>query len=450
MRGLIVKRFATDVVWAVAALIAASVMFAPGTQEVLQRTADYERVSRFLLVCIPPSVVVGILTASRLKCLGLLRMLLNAGLIAAFSSAILFLIDAAHPLTRNDFAVLMTALFFFVAVKFLASLYAKCRPLIPGVMKRVLVVGSGPMAEQMGRLAAEYPGRYVLLGQVDCPRRSDDPEAQEDVGTLMRVAKNMMADKLVVAMAERRGVFPVSEMLSCKLSGIEVLDAPSFYERVTEKLLIENITPSWFIFSSGFKVTFWTRLFKRLGDIALSLVGLLLTGPFLPLIALAIKLDSPGPVFFRQVRVGQGDRPFNIFKFRTMRNDAEAKTGAVWSQKNDPRITRLGGFLRKSRIDEIPQLFNVLRGEMSLVGPRPERPEFVEKLKERIPYYSERHYVKPGVTGWAQVRYPYGSSVEDAIEKLRYDLFYIKHISLALDLKIIIRTISVMVLGRGR
>jgi sugar transferase (PEP-CTERM system associated) len=227
------------------------------------------------------------------------------------------------------------------------------------------------------------------------------------------------------------------------------MDAPSFYELVHGKLMLEHITPSWIIFSSGFRRPIYFNICKRYIDIVLSLAGLSLTLPFFPIIALAIKLDSPGPVFFRQIRVGNKEKMFNLYKFRSMRQDAEEKTGAIWAAKNDPRVTRLGSFFRKSRVDEIPQLYNVLRGDMSFVGPRPERPEFVEKLKQVIPYYSKRHFIKPGVTGWAQVRYPYGSSVEDAIEKLRYDLFYIKNLSPFLDTLIFFETIKVVLFGRG-
>ena len=215
-------------------------------------------------------------------------------------------------------------------------------------------------------------------------------------------------------------------------------------------MLIENITPSWFIFSHGFKVTWLLRQSKRIMDIVASALGLLFFLPVLPFIALAIKLESPGPILFRQTRVGEGDRLFTLLKFRSMRQNAEVSTGAVWSQENDPRITRVGNILRRTRLDEIPQLLNIFKGDMALVGPRPERPEFVGELKKLIPYYSERHYVKPGLTGWAQVCYPYGSSVNDAIEKLRYDLYYIKNISLLLDLCVIMKTFRVVLLGKGR
>ncbi|WP_319583438.1 TIGR03013 family XrtA/PEP-CTERM system glycosyltransferase [uncultured Pseudodesulfovibrio sp.] len=324
---------------------------------------------------------------------------------------------------------------------------------IPGLVNRVVIVGNGKLAEEMKGLALASGGRYQFRDFIECvPGQWADPEAQVDNPTreILERAKKVKANKVVISLTERRGAFPLQEILNCKLSGMEVLDAPEFYERVNGKLMLENITPSWFIFSKGFKIMGLRRFFKRIGDIVLSLIGIVLVSPLLPLVALAIKLDSPGPVLFKQVRVGKADENFIIYKFRSMRQDAEKESGAVWAEKNDARITKLGAFLRKSRIDELPQLFNVLVGDMSLVGPRPERPEFVKDLKKVIPYYSERHFVKPGITGWAQVRYPYGASVEDAIEKLRYDLYYIKNYSLFFDFRIMIDTVSVMAKKLGR
>lgn len=315
---------------------------------------------------------------------------------------------------------------------------------IPALTHRVLVVGNGDLANDMQGLIDTGSHCYQLAGRIQYP----DPKRDSPIN-LHKTAQQLKADKVLISLAERRGVFPLQEMLNCKLSGLEVLDAPTLYERITGKLLIENITPSWFIFCHGFQLSWLLQVSKRQIDIFCSSLGLLLGLPFFLLVVLAIKLDSPGPVIFRQVRVGKGDKHFVLYKFRTMRQDAEKETGAVWAATSDKRVTRVGSFLRKSRIDEFPQLINVLRGEMSLVGPRPERPEFVNKLKEIIPYYSERHFVKPGVTGWAQVRYPYGASVDDAVEKLRYDLYYIKNMSMTLDLKIIKRTISVVLFQKG-
>jgi sugar transferase (PEP-CTERM system associated) len=305
----------------------------------------------------------------------------------------------------------------------------------------------------MGALLDTPNRQHMLLGYFNCTTKPVEVPEERVVGStpdgLFETAKRLKVNKVVVSLTERRGVFPLQEILNCKLSGVQVLDAPTFYEQMTGKLLLENITPSWFIFSEGFRVTTFRRVVKRMMDVLCSLFGIVLVLPLLPLLALAIRLDSRGPVFFRQVRVGEGDKDFLVFKFRTMRQDAEQQTGAVWSGEDDPRITRVGSFLRKTRLDEIPQLFNVLKGDMSFVGPRPERPEFVAMLKEVIPYYSERHFVKPGITGWAQVSYPYGSSVEDAIEKLRYDLFYIKHLCAMFDIFIILKTIHVVLFGKG-
>lgn len=327
--------------------------------------------------------------------------------------------------------------------------------------QRVLVLGTGVLAVKIGEMISTNQRNFTLVGYAACQMGSQERDLEaaivavpqdEILGNcddLRDIALRAQAEVIVVALSERRGVFPLSDVLRCKLNGIQIMDAPSFYELVLGKLMLESITPSWFIFSSGFRRTTIFSICKRAIDILLSCLGLLLTLPFFPLIALAIKLDSPGPVFFRQERVGNKEKRFNLFKFRTMGQDAEKGTGAVWAEKNDPRVTKLGRFFRGSRIDEIPQLINVLRGDMSFVGPRPERPEFVEKLKQVIPYYSKRHFIKPGLTGWAQVRYSYGSSVDDAVEKLRYDLYYIKNICPFLDTLIFFETIKVVLFGFG-
>ncbi|MEW6109831.1 MAG: TIGR03013 family XrtA/PEP-CTERM system glycosyltransferase [Nitrospirota bacterium] len=323
---------------------------------------------------------------------------------------------------------------------------------LPGFAKRVLIIGTGPLAEKIGNIIISTNHNHILSGYLHFahePVYVPATSILENTTSLIETVKREKASKIVISLSERRGTLPLKDILSCKLRGIEVLDAPSFYEQLTGKLLIENITPSCFIFSDGFRITPFKNVIKRIFDILFSSIGVIIALPLIPLIALLIKMDSPGPVFFRQVRLGYREKHFVLYKFRTMRQDAEGKTGAVWAEKNDPRITRVGSFLRKTRLDEIPQLYNVLKGDMSFVGPRPERPEFIEKLKDIIPYYSERHYVKPGITGWAQVKYPYGASVEDAIEKLRYDLFYIKHISFFVDLLIVLETIQVVLFGRG-
>jgi len=321
-----------------------------------------------------------------------------------------------------------------------------------GLAKKVLVLGTGNMAQQIGSLIRDTNHQHVLRGYFGCAHEIVTVSPLEIVGEgsgLIDAVRREKAQKIVVSLSERRGALPVSDILACKLSGVEIVDAPSFYEELTGKLLLEDLRPSWLIFSDGFRITPTTRMLKRIFDVVLAAIALCIVLPILPVIVLLIKVDSAGPVLFKQKRVGERERPFVLIKFRTMKKDAEDQTGPVWAQKNDQRVTRVGQFLRKVRLDELPQFLNVLKGDMSLIGPRPERPEFVAKLKEIIPFYSERHFVKPGITGWAQIKYPYGASVEDAIEKLKFDLFYIKNMSQLLDLLIFLETIKVVLFGRG-
>jgi sugar transferase (PEP-CTERM system associated) len=356
------------------------------------------------------------------------------------------------PATILGRGILVLSLLFFMVLQWMLHVGFRASMKYRGLASKVLVLGTGNLARLIGSIVDGPNHNHVLAGYVSCatePLLVPAGTILGDENGLIATAIKERANKIVVSLSERRGAFPLKDLLTCKFRGIDVVDAPSFYEHVTGKLLIEHITPSWFIYSNGFRISPATRTLKRTADILLSTVGLLLLSPLLPIIAVLIKLTSRGPVFFRQERVGEREKLFTLYKFRTMGNDAEKGTGAVWATENDPRVTPIGGFLRKSRLDEIPQLFNVLKGEMSMIGPRPERPEFVEKLKEIIPYYSKRHFVKPGVTGWAQIRYPYGASVEDAIEKLRFDLYYMKNISLSLELMIVFETIKVILFGRG-
>jgi sugar transferase (PEP-CTERM system associated) len=261
------------------------------------------------------------------------------------------------------------------------------------------------------------------------------------------VAENVKS--IIVALDEKRGIFPVEQLLKCKVHGINIIDGESFFERVTGKLLVERINPSWLIFSDGFSKPKTSRAVKRSAGFLGSVFGLVLLSPLLLVVAVAIKLDSRGPVLFTQERVGENGKVYTLYKFRSMIADAENKSGPVWASEDDPRITRVGKVIRKLRIDEFPQLWNVFKGDMSFVGPRPERPHFVDELKKKIPYYNERFSVKPGITGWAQVKYPYGASEQDALEKLKYDLYYIKNMSLIIDLMVIFHTIKIVLLGRG-
>jgi sugar transferase (PEP-CTERM system associated) len=269
----------------------------------------------------------------------------------------------------------------------------------------------------------------------------------EDIPSIVR-AKGV--DRVVVSLADSRGKLPVDKLLEMKLDGVAFDHLASIYEQYTGKIAVENLRPSWLIFSPGFKKSRLLSLTKRFIDVLVAVTGLVLTFPLMALVALAIRATSKGAVLYHQRRVGLQGRIFIVHKFRSMREDAEAGTGAVWAAKDgDSRVTPLGSLLRRTRLDELPQLWNVLRGDMSFVGPRPERPEFVTDLTKQIPFYRQRHVVRPGLTGWAQVRYTYGASVEDALQKLQYDLFYIKHMSISLDLFIIFSTIKTVVLRKG-
>ncbi len=269
----------------------------------------------------------------------------------------------------------------------------------------------------------------------------------EDIPSIVRARG---VDRVVVSLADARGHLPMGKLLDMKLEGVSFDHLASVYEEYTGKIAVENLRPSWLVFSSGFRKSRLLQAAKRLCDLVASIIGLVLAGPIMALTALAVKLTSPGNVFYHQERVGQHGRVFTVHKFRSMRADAEAGTGAVWASKaGDVRVTSIGGILRRTRLDELPQLWNVLIGEMSLIGPRPERPQFVAQLTEQIPFYGQRHIVRPGLTGWAQVRYSYGASVEDAMEKLQYDLYYIKNMSLPLDLFIALSTVKTVILRRG-
>jgi sugar transferase (PEP-CTERM system associated) len=320
---------------------------------------------------------------------------------------------------------------------------------------RVLVVGGARLSETIAALEPASARPFSIIGFID-----DDPGAAEVLPgpyALLGKTKDLAAlidethpDLVLVAQIDRRGQFPTKALLDCRLRGTQVEDWPTFYEKATGKILVKGIRPSWLIFADGFVTTPRTEIVKRLFDLVISLVALILAFPIMGIVAVAISLESPGPVLYRQPRLGRHGCVFILNKFRSMRQNAEQGIGPVWATDRDPRVTRVGGILRRTRLDELPQLLNVLVGHMSFIGPRPERPEFVEELQKQIPYYMERLAVKPGITGWAQVRYRYGSSVEDALEKLQYDLYYIKNLSPFLDLLILINTVQVVLFARGR
>ncbi len=321
--------------------------------------------------------------------------------------------------------------------------------------RRTLVFGAGERSAAISDLKRRADRRgFQIVGTIPAPGdtvREDRDDLLRTGKSISDLAADMGADEIVIAMDDRRGNLPTRELLDCKLRGIDVMDLLEFLERETGKIEVDLVSPGWLTFSPGFRQTPLRRLLKRIMDIVVSIVALLLALPLMLTIAIAIKLqDGLGaPVIYRQRRVGSRGRVFDVLKFRSMGLDAEADGMAVWAQEDDPRVTRIGGYLRRLRLDELPQIFNVLLGQMSVVGPRPERPEFVERLAEEIPYYSERHTVKPGVTGWAQLKYSYGASKNDAIEKLRYDLYYVKNHSLLLDLIILLQTVEVILWRKG-
>ncbi len=267
--------------------------------------------------------------------------------------------------------------------------------------------------------------------------------------SLSKLARERDIKKIVVALQKKRGIFPASDLIDCRTQGIEVIEGSAFYSMLTGKVLVRKIDPSWLIFSQGFQKSRISSFFKRSQDIIISSLMLILLFPFLVIIALLIKLDSKGPVFFLQDRVGRNKKEYMVRKFRSMVENAEELTGPVWATEEDSRVTRMGKFIRKYRIDELPQLWQVLTGTMSLVGPRPERKHFTDQLEKTIPFYSQRFNVKPGITGWAQVCYDYGASEEDAEEKLNYDLFYIQNMSFAMDTLIILKTVKTVLFGKG-
>jgi sugar transferase (PEP-CTERM system associated) len=319
--------------------------------------------------------------------------------------------------------------------------------------RNILIIGTGEKAKKIGDLLDYTESNYLLKGYIGAsfePIVVPSSKIIGDTDSILEKVKSEGIHTIVLALTERRGTLPVSKLLICKLMGIWVIDLPSFYEMLMGKLPVEELDPGWLLFcEGGFRISEMMKLIKRISDLILSITGLLLSSFLFPLIALLVKLSSPGPIFYRQLRVGEMQKEFFIYKFRTMKHNAEENTGVTWAQENDSRSTKIGRFLRKTRLDEIPQFYNILIGNMSFIGPRPERPVLVNKIKEVTSFYTERHFVKPGLTGWAQVKYPYGDSFGDAIEKLRYDLYYIKNMSPFLDILIIFETVKVILFRRG-
>ena len=373
------------------------------------------------------------------------RILLVMGCVAFALSAVGFLFPAFMPGNGAALSGLIILTFTLFCWRGAYSWMVKQ----PFLRERVYVLGTGERAErlvnglrQRATLGIEVVG---WTGNI----QGDGITRESVASDLLETARGHGVHRVIVAMPDRRGTLPVEELLDLRLGGVRVEEATSWLEKISGRIEVEQLYPSWLIFAEGFRFSLFFRFVRRVLNFSLALVALVFSLPLLPFIFLAVKLSSPGPELYKQQRVGRGGKGFYCYKFRTMRQDAEADTGATWATDNDPRITKVGRFLRSSRLDEIPQLWCVMKGDMHFVGPRPERPEFVEWLSREIPYYGVRHMVRPGITGWAQVQYKYGNTLEDAREKLQYDLFYIKNASVGLDLLIMFQTIKIVALGRG-
>ncbi len=325
-----------------------------------------------------------------------------------------------------------------------------------GPLDNVLIIGRGRLAATVAREIAGREDLHLrvlgLLDEAPWQHRGSielDEAVLGSIADLPFIAATNRLSRLIVAVEDSRRVLPVRDLVRLRLDGVKIDDAASALAALTGRVWLSVVRPSWFVFSDGFRRSRLTLALKRAIDIVLATAAIVVAAPLVPLIGAAIRLDSRGPIFYRQTRVGYKGSTFQLLKFRSMREDAEQANEAQWAQEQDPRSTRVGKLLRKSRLDELPQFLNVLRGEMSFVGPRPERPAFVERLRNEIPYYDERHSVRPGITGWAQVKYRYGASVNDAERKLEYDLFYLKNMSVAFDCLITFETVRIVLFGRG-
>ncbi len=371
------------------------------------------------------------------------------------ASIILILIFYMVPTFFIGRGVYMMAIMFATVIVFSTRLIANKFFELSFLQENIMILGTGDVAQFCAKAILERKDLgFKIVGFVGTDRELIgqsivNPKVLGTVNDLEYFVKLNNVRRVVIALQDRRTNMPLRELLNLKFHGVRITDHTSLYEKITGKVNLMNLHPSWFVFGDSISRTSIKLTSKRLFDIVASLLGLILSTPFFVLIPLLIKLDSRGPIFFTQKRIGENNRTFTIIKFRTMKEDAEKLTGPMWASEDDPRITRVGYYLRKFRIDEIPQFLNILAGHMSFVGPRPERPEFVQNLEKEIKYYGLRHSVKPGLTGWAQVRYSYGASKEDAMEKLQYDLYYIKSISFFIDLLIVLKTIKIVLFGRG-
>ncbi len=350
---------------------------------------------------------------------------------------------------------------FFIGLVSIAGTLSTSRAVLDAAWQKtaapynILILGGGELAERVARELTRRPDLNVHVAGFATPATGAAGggllvghrilgQARE----VEQIVREQKISKVIVAMEEHRGALPVGALVNIRVQGVPVEDATNTLAALHGRIPLETVRPSWFVFSEGFHRSRLNTMLKRAVDLSCAVAGLTLSSPLMLLTAIAVRLDSKGPILFRQTRMGLGERSFEVLKFRSMRDGAEA-SGAQWAAENDPRITRVGRIIRKYRLDELPQFINVIRGDMSFVGPRPERPVFVEQLKTRIPYYAERHSVRPGITGWAQVQYPYGATVEDAFRKLEYDLFYLKNMSVFFDVAIVMQTVRIVLFGKG-
>ena len=433
--------------------LAANIRFIGGMHEGLIYLGPlYLRASVIMVIMMTIMIVFGLYEPRNRRISRGYIMLLMSGFALGFVLlTVLFYLFPSIWLGRGVFGLSM--LLSFVGLIVVRAIY---NTLLGGenVKKKILVLGTGSRSAPIDELenALEKHDRFKVVGYVKGHSIDFDISSNKlfepDIPLLALAQKNQ-ADEIVVGVRQRRGGgLNMRELLECRMEGIPVIGLSSFYEREMGRVLLDSLNPSWFIYGDGFDRGSFRNATKRIFDFATSLIILVITLPVMLITAFSIKLESRGPIFYSQRRVGECGHLFNVLKFRSMRVDAE-KHGAQWAQKNDPRITRIGRVIRLLRIDELPQIINVLRGDMSFVGPRPERPEFIEKLAKQIPHYASRHSVKPGITGWAQVKYPYGASLEDARNKLEYDLYYAKNHTLFLDLIILFQTAQVVLFGKG-
>ncbi len=409
--------------------------------------------SLYTLVMMASMVALGLYQRGVLeRASGFLIRLLIAFVIGGLLVKLLSYLFSVYSFHFNE--LLLALLFAFALVLILRSAFVRLTK-ADSRKRRVLVLGTGINADRIEMLQTDDPNLgFVVVGYVDLGDSvcliDDNRQIPRDQH-LYGIVDRMAVDEIVVAVDDRRKGLPVNELIDCKMKGVEILDLLSFYEKEENVIKIDQLHPSWIFFSSGFYHSLMMRNLKRLTDLVVSFSLLVFFSPVMLLIAITSLISSIGrdPVLYRQVRVGKNGRLFTIYKFRSMKVNAESETGPRWAAVNDNRVTRLGGLLRKTRLDELPQLFNVLKGEMSLVGPRPERPEFVRALSQQLPYYNERHRLKPGITGWAQLMHHYASDETDNRKKLEYDLYYVKNSGPFLDLIILIETVEVVLLAKG-